>query len=54
MILSEISLRSLLFYKQFCFISKHSTPLQLVRVDESVTTNFGRRCWQLCLCYVWL
>jgi hypothetical protein len=42
-ILKELSERDLLRDKQFGFRRKHSTSLQLARLVERVTTNFGEK-----------
>jgi hypothetical protein len=43
MILSEVSGRGLLRDEQFGFGPKHSTTLQLARIVETVTRNFGEK-----------
>ena len=42
-ILHVVSERSLLRYEQFGFRPKHSTPLQLARLVERITRNFGEK-----------
>ena len=42
-ILSEVNGRGLLRHEQFWFRPKHSTSLQLARLVEIVTRNFGEK-----------